>query len=124
MNKNTVFSKNLRFYMDARGKKQADLCKYLNVSSATVSDWCNGKKMPQTQRIGDIAAWLNIQVTDLFDESEPNENKVTIVADDDLAHFLELYQNATPQARAFARVLLESGKPQDVPPMTPPDTTL
>ena len=112
MDRTTVFSRNLRFYMDARKKRQADLSKYMGVSSATVSDWCNGKKMPQTKKIGDIAAWLNIQVTDLFDESEPDEKKLTIVADSELSSFIEAYKNASPALRNAARAVLESGKPE------------
>ena len=83
--------------MEDRHKKQADLCKYLKVSSATVSDWCNAKKMPKTQRIGDIANWLHIEVTDLFDESLPNESKLTITADNELVDFIELLKSATPE---------------------------
>lgn len=94
-----IFSKNLCYYLHARQKKQADLCKYMDVSSATVSDWCNAKKMPQTKRIGDIANWLNIQVTDLFDDTLPDESKLTITADDELMNFIELLKNASPEQK-------------------------
>ena len=92
-----IFSRNLRFYMEQRQKKQADLCKYLKVSSATVSDWCNAKKMPKTQRIGDIANWLHIEVTDLFDENLSNESKLTITANNELVELIESLNNATPE---------------------------
>ena len=38
-----IFSKNLLHFLEINQKSQADLCKYIGVSSATVSDWCNGK---------------------------------------------------------------------------------
>ena len=41
-----IFVKNLRYLMEARGINQADICRELGVSSATVSDWCTGKKYP------------------------------------------------------------------------------
>ena len=94
-----IFSRNLKIYMEARQKKQSDLCKYMNVSSATVSDWCNGKKMPKTQRIGDIANWLHIEVTDLFNDVEPDEKKLTITADSELSELIELLNNATPEQK-------------------------
>ena len=94
-----IFSRNLKFYLDDRKKKQSDLCRYMKVSSATVSDWCNGKKMPQTKRIGDIAKWLSIQVTDLFNDSLPNEKKLTINVDDELVDLIEKYNKATPEQK-------------------------
>ena len=115
MNQLEIFSKNLQFYMTARNKKQADLSRFLHVSSATVSDWCNGKKMPQTKRIGDIASWLNIQVTDLFDESDQNEEKLTIIADSELARFIEAYRSADPALRNAALAVLISGaRPSEI----------
>lgn len=41
---NIIFSKKLVYWLERRGKTQADLYKMLGVSSATVSDWCNNKK--------------------------------------------------------------------------------
>lgn len=41
---NIIFSNNLNYWLERRGKTQADLYKKLNVSSATASDWSNGKK--------------------------------------------------------------------------------
>lgn len=38
-----IFVRNLRFLMEAKGITQADICRVLEVSSATASDWCNGK---------------------------------------------------------------------------------
>ena len=108
MTQQEIFSRNLKIYMDMRQKKQADLCKHLQVSSATVSDWCNGKKMPKTERIADIASWLNILVTDLFDESLENQFKLTITADEELKDFIDLYNSATPGLRKAALAVLKS----------------
>ena len=49
-----IFSKNLLHFLEINQKSQADLCKYIGVSSATVSDWCNGKKMPRMDKIQSI----------------------------------------------------------------------
>ena len=119
-----IFSKNLRDYLVLRKKTQADLSKYLSVSSATVSNWCSGIKMPRTTRIADIARWLNIEVTDLFDEAGVNENKLTVIADNELADFIDSYKLANPELRKAALAVLKSGVPSGETPPTPPDTAL
>ncbi len=51
-------------------KSQADLCRFIKVSSATVSDWCNGVKMPRTDKIQSICNWLSIDLSDLLTEKK------------------------------------------------------
>lgn len=67
---NKIFSKNLTFWLQERGKAQADLYKKMNVSSATVSDWCNEKKIPRADKLVAIANWLNIELSDLLENKE------------------------------------------------------
>lgn len=71
-----TFSKNLTFYLEANGKNQADLCKLLSVSSATASDWCNGKKLPRMDKVQTICNWLNIKPSDLLEEKK-TEKRLT-----------------------------------------------
>lgn len=70
---NTLFSKNLLYWLDKRGKTQADLYKRLDVSSATASDWCNSKKMPKADKLVQIAEWLMIELSDLLCDKEKIE---------------------------------------------------
>lgn len=72
------FARNLRKYMDADGRKQIDLGKYMGVSSATVSDWCNGKKIPRIDKINSIANWLGVDFAVLTGDSEPTETDAII----------------------------------------------
>lgn len=67
-----IFAKKLNYLMEKNDKNQADLCKYMNVSSATVSDWCNANKMPRADKIQAIAKWLGVGIGDLMEDS-PNE---------------------------------------------------
>lgn len=60
------FSANLRRCLEADGKTQADLARYMKVSTATVSDWCNGKATPRIDKIRVISAWLGVQAYDLI----------------------------------------------------------
>ena len=64
-----IFAKNLKHYMEQAKRTQTDLCKYMKVSSATVSDWCNGRKMPRADKIQAIAKWLGVNIGDLMQEN-------------------------------------------------------
>ena len=64
-----IFAKNLRYFMDARGISQADISRALNVSSATVSDWCNGNKFPRTDSIQQLADLLGVRFSTLTSEN-------------------------------------------------------
>lgn len=68
-----AFSKNIAYWLEKRGKTQADLYKRMEVSSATASDWCNGKKLPRTDKMVEIASWLMIELSDLLEEKEPQQ---------------------------------------------------
>lgn len=72
----TIFSKNLNYWLECRGKTQADLYKKTGVSSATASDWCNAKKIPRTDKIVEIARWLMIEIGDLLYEKEKSPNEL------------------------------------------------
>ena len=63
-----IFAKNLRYFMEARGISQADISRALNVSSATVSDWCNGNKFPRTDSIQQLADLLGVRFSALTTE--------------------------------------------------------
>lgn len=63
-----IFAENLRYYMEQNEKTQADLMRYMNVSSATASDWVNGRKMPRADKLQAIASWLGIQLSNLMEE--------------------------------------------------------
>ena len=65
-----LFSRNLSNQLYKQDKSQADLCKRLNVSSATASDWCNGKKLPRLDKIQTICNWLGIEKSDLLEDKE------------------------------------------------------
>jgi len=65
-NAREIFVKNLRFLMDAKGITQADICRELNISSATASDWCSGKRYPRIdamQRLADLLGVLYSTLT-------------------------------------------------------------
>jgi len=64
-----IFVKNLRFFMESRDVSQADICRELGVSSATVSDWCTGKKYPRIDAMQKLADLLGVRYSTLTTES-------------------------------------------------------
>lgn len=70
-----IFARNLKQLLNLRDKTQVDLTNYMGVSSSTVSDWCNGKKMPRMDKIQRICDWLHVSRTDLLENKEPIDRK-------------------------------------------------
>lgn len=64
-----TFGKNLRRLLSENDKTQADLCRRMKVSSATASDWANGKKIPRADKLQTICMWLGCELSDLLEES-------------------------------------------------------
>ena len=67
-NAREIFVRNLRYFMDMKGITQADICRELEVSSATVSDWCTGKKYPRVDKLQRLADLLNVRFSSLTTE--------------------------------------------------------
>lgn len=64
-----IFVKNLRYFMEMKGISQSDICRALDVSSATVSDWCSGKKYPRIDAMQRLADLLGVKFSTLTTES-------------------------------------------------------
>ena len=65
-----LFSKNLVEQLLAKGETQASMARYMKISSATASDWCNGRKMPRVDKIQALCNWLGIELSDLLEEKK------------------------------------------------------
>lgn len=66
-----IFAKNLQYWLKQKSKTQMDLMNDLNLSSSTVSDWCNAKKYPRMGTVQMLADYLEIQKSDLIEEKTP-----------------------------------------------------
>ena len=72
-NAREIFVKNLRYLMEVKGITQADICRELEVSSATASDWCNGKKYPRVDAMQRLADLLGVLYSTLTTENGLND---------------------------------------------------
>lgn len=64
------FQRNLNNLLEANNMNQAELGAKLGVSSATTSDWCTGKKVPQMDRIEEIANILGVTSSVMLADGE------------------------------------------------------
>ena len=65
-----VFSKNLRYYMESRGKNQKELAEIVGVSAPTMNDWLKGKKYPRIDKIEILANYFGILKSDLIEDKK------------------------------------------------------
>ena len=63
-----VFAKNLRYYMESRGKNQKELAEIVGVSAPTMNDWLKAKKYPRIDKIEVLANYFGILKSDLIEE--------------------------------------------------------
>lgn len=63
-----VLSKNLRYYMESRGKNQKELAEIVGVSAPTMNDWLKAKKYPRIDKIEMLANYFGILKSDLIEE--------------------------------------------------------
>ena len=74
-----IFAKNLNYWMNNRNKTQMDLMNDLDLSSSTVSDWCNAKKYPRMGTVQMLADYLEILKSDLIEDKKPSSDKIPVL---------------------------------------------
>lgn len=70
---NKLFSKNLVALLEKRNKTQADIAKYVGVSTASVSNWCKGIKLPRMDKVDKMCEYLHCRRSDLMEEHAEEE---------------------------------------------------
>lgn len=106
-----VFSKNLKMQLAKHNKSQVDLTNYMNVSGSTVSDWCNGKKMPRMDKIQHICDWLRIGRDDLLsDNNDMDISLLSPAAMQLVESFNQLNEEGQNKLLDYADDLLQSKK--------------
>ena len=114
-----IFARNLTHYMNRDKVNGVTLAKYMKVSSATVSDWMHGKKMPRVDKLKSLSNFFRINMTDLTDDADeksqqddyyinPETAKVAqaIFDDSDLHALFDAAQNSKPEDLEMAADLL------------------
>ena len=80
-----VFARNLRYYMERKGKTQKELADIVGVSAPTMNDWIKAKKYPRIDKIDILADYFGILKSDLIEEKSEErkemQEKNDIIAD-------------------------------------------
>lgn len=74
-----VMAENLRFYLNAKGITQAELCATLNIKPNTFSDWINAKTYPRIDKIELLANFFGIEKSDLIEKHEEEDENLIII---------------------------------------------
>lgn len=67
---NEQFAENLCYFLDKYKYTQAAFAKQMNISTATVSNWCNGLKSPRMDKIDHMCAIFSCSRSDLLEEKD------------------------------------------------------
>ena len=68
-NAREIFIKNLRYIMEKKGITQADICRELNIPSATISNWYTGQRYPRIDKMQQLADMLGVAYSTLTTEN-------------------------------------------------------
>lgn len=63
-----IIAKNLRRIAYENGKTQADMCRDLRISQATISSWMTGVRVPRMSKIDLLCHYFNCTRSDLMEE--------------------------------------------------------
>jgi repressor LexA len=74
---NKFIAQRISYFMAENKKNQQDLADYMGVSQATISNWCNGVKMPRMDKIDKLCKFFGINRSDLMDEKNAVLRKTT-----------------------------------------------
>ena len=67
---NNSFAQKLKFYLKQANMTQADLAEYMNVSTASISNWCTGNKIPRMDKVDKLCELFDINRSDLIEDKD------------------------------------------------------
>lgn len=87
---NEIIATNLTYYLNRSGKSQLDLAEYMEVSQATISNWCKGTKLPRMDKIDKICRFFGISRSELMSDNNDDSSHSYYFDDDarELAQFM------------------------------------
>lgn len=97
--------------LEANGVTPYRVHKDTGISTATLSDWKNGKSQPKKDKIEKICAYFNVPLSYFYeDTADPNEVPLTVRDEKDIAKRLE---DALLDLENTQEGLMFSGEPLD-----------
>lgn len=69
-----ILASNLYYYLKINNMSASDVCRKLDISASTFSDWLNAKKYPRIDKLEMLANLFNIKKSDLIEEKPATDN--------------------------------------------------
>ena len=105
----SIFAQNLLRYMKEKGINKTDLSGFLKVSPSTVSDWCNGKKIPRMDKIERMSTFFHVPMSDLI---EDRMQKKTALQEDSLnpldKYYMDLFSQLNEDQQGVVLALIKT----------------
>lgn len=109
-----IFAENLTYHMNRNKVNGITLANYMGVTSAAISDWMHGKKMPRIDKIKRIANYFGIKLSDLIEEKpqdyylNPQTARIAqaVFDDTDLHALFDAAEDCKPEDLQMAADLL------------------
>ena len=110
-----VFSKNLNFYMQLRGKTQTDIVTDLGINKSAISSWCNGTRLPRMNKVNMLANYLGIHFSKLIG-TYTTESTCKLAVDNELCKLIASLDNndVNELKRYISLILLQKPKYDNV----------
>ena len=96
----SIFAENLRRYSEKLNINQTEIASRLKVSTATASDWFNGKKYPRPEKMQKIADIFGVKVSDL--QKDTHEPSNLVLLDQSKVRMLPTYESVSAGFGALA----------------------
>ena len=109
---NEIFSENLERLLYERKKSQADMARHMHDSSATASEWVNGKKMPRADKLITLANWLHVELSDLLEDK--SETGITVKLTNYEEQLLQRFRALPERDRRALEVMINTIYAEDV----------
>lgn len=118
MDNKNIFSKNLQFYMNEKGKTRREVSEDIGVSYHTFTDWYKGKKYPRMDKVEKLADYFGIKKSDLIEKKVTEEIKkdndiitdiiVKLRTDSEFLDFVSILSNLDKEQIASAKQFLNA----------------
>jgi transcriptional regulator with XRE-family HTH domain len=76
MDNKNIFANNLKRQMALKGKSRKEVCKDLDISYYTLTDWVNGKKYPRMNKVELLANYFGVLKSDLIEQKTPEHRAI------------------------------------------------
>lgn len=97
-----ILSKNLKKYLELKGKTQKEVAAAIRVTTGNFCDWVNCRTYPRPEKVQALADYFGIKTADLVEAPSEDEEDL-----DDLK-ILEIFHKIPKEKRAEAIALCES----------------